>query len=188
MATVNTTINMVPSYQPFERPPDPVALWTAIPRGLRGFVVQSDDLDAKPVNDTQVLTFLAELPAGFGYVFAEVGLRLSQNRAADWDKKFQLNLQNFHQGKTISISYMYTLALTALGSELGVTLQSTDKMPKSVLWAPAGASIEIQIIMINTNATVAAAGSVACFIDFWEFDLEQIRKFPINTPLPIHSR
>lgn len=188
MAIVNTTFNMGGTYAPFERPPDNVALWSTIPRGLRGFATLNGSLDAKPVNDSQVLTFLATLPARFGYVFSEIQLRISQNRADDWIKSYQLNLQNYYQGNSISMSWMQALETTPLGSELGSQNQALDALPRGVMWAPSGAGIEIQIIARNITATVAAAGTVACYINFWEFDLEQIRKFPINTPMPVSAR
>ena len=188
MATVQTTIQMVPTYQPFERPPDPVALWTSIPRGLRGFLTENAVLDAKPLDDDHSLTFLGTLPAGFGYVFGEIGVRLSGAQATSWLQQFTLNLQNFYQGHPISMSWIYSMDVTAIGAERAAIAGAYDLPPKSVLWAPAGDGIEIQITMKNNSSTAATAGTVAAFINFWEFDLEQIRKYPINSPFPTHAR
>ncbi len=182
---------MVPTYLPFERPPDPYALWTAIPRGLRGFATDFGVLDAKPINDTQTLTFSATLPANFGYVFSDIGLRLAQDNASSWVAKYTLNLQSFYQGRDLgmSISYNFGFNVISLGAELANDHQVHDQVPSSPMWAPKGSSgILIVITARNVAAPAAAVGTVSAYINFWEFDLEQIRKFPINSPLPVHAR
>ncbi len=187
---------MTPTYLPYERPPDNFALWTAIPRGLRGFKVETGVLDAKPVNDQQLLTLSATLPSNFAYVFAEVHLQIAQNRAGDWSDLYHLNLQNFYQA-SIALSATWIMPWNdGLVSTLGqpattkaTSAHSMDSLPKQPMWTPRGASgVLISIQAQNQNATVTTAGTVNAYIAFWEFDLEQTRKFPINSPIPTHSR
>ncbi len=191
MANVAVTIAMAPTYQPFERPPDPAALWTAIPRGLRGFLVNVGALDAKPVNDTETLSLTATLPASFAYVFAEISLTIAQDQAGDWDTRYVLNLQNWYQGVlALSSDFGFDFSPVGLGAgERGNGIGAMDQVPRAPMWAPSGTSgILINISTFNDVATVAAAGTVNAYINFWEFDLEQARKFPINSPYPVHSR
>ncbi len=194
MATVATVLAMDPGYRPFERPPDPAVLWSAVPRGLRGFTVNSGTLDAKPVDDTQTLELTATLPANFAYVFAELSIQINQNQAANWIRQYSLNLQNWYQGFVgLSQTWVFGLTTHPLGGVLspGGPDQGIPSVgiPKAPMWAPAGTSgILISIQARNTNATVAAAGTINSYINFWEFDLEQVRKYPINTPLPTHAR
>ncbi len=191
MANVAVTIAMDATYQPFERPPDAAALWTAIPRGLRGFVVSTGTLAAKPVNDTETLSLTGTLPNGFAYVFAEISLSISQDQAGDWDDRYVLNLQNWYQGM-IAVSSFFGFDFSPVGlgaTERGNGVGSRDAFPKAPMVASPGSSgILINIITFNDVATVAAAGTVNAYINFWEFDLEQIRKFPINSPYPVHAR
>ena len=41
---------------------------------------------------------------------------------------------------------------------------------------------------VNTTAPAQGAGTLNAFISFYEFDREQVRKFPLNTPVPVRSR
>jgi len=187
---------MSPFYLPFERPPDPVALWTAVPRGLRGFQVNTGTLDAKPVNDDQLLTLTATLSPSFAYVFAEIHLSIFQDKAGNWGDVYQLNLQNWRQGfNGFSTTWMmpWTSGLvtpgTAVPIEKSDAPHSMDNMPKSPMWGQRNSSgILISIQAQNENSVAALEGTYSVWISFWEFDLEQTKKFPINSPLPVHSR
>lgn len=191
MANVAVAIAMVPTYLAYERPPDIVALWSAIPRGLRGFQVELDAVTAKPVNDTLTLALTGTLPTGFAYVFAEIALSVRGDTMSDWDSEYSLNLQNFHQGSlALAMNWSFDFALMNLDSQTrGQGHTAIDQTPRQPIFAARGASgIAIVINAFNSAAAVAAAGNVSAYITFWEFDLEQIRKYPINAPLPTHSR
>lgn len=192
MANVAVTFEMDPTYIPYERPPDPQTLWSVIPRGLRGFIVELGILAAKPNADTESLTLTGTLPANFAYIFSEIHLRLSQDRAADWQTVLSLNLQNWYQGFLgVSSTWNFVLGSTA-SIDLDARAMSAGpgaRTPKGLMWAPRGTSgIQVRMNAANTNATVATAGTISAYINFWEFDLEQARKFAINSPIPTHSR
>lgn len=191
MANVVTLIPMEPTYFPYERPPQPYALWTAIPRGLRGFIVDLQLLDAKPIGDTQTFSLTGTLPPGFAYVLSEISLTFIQDAGSFWEDNYVLNLQSFYQG-SLSISMNWTLPLSNSGFGNDTRQSgagSHDHLPKAPMWAPRGTSgVQINISGINLNTVAATAGTISAFINFWEFDLEQIRKYPVNNPLPVHSR
>ncbi len=193
MALVIQQINASSDYVPYERPPQPVTLWTAIPRGLQSFIVSSGQIDVKPVNDTFQLEILATLPANFGYVMADLNFSFAQDRAADWDNECNLNLQNFYRANT-------TLAVGLNGNWVNPLLPNSrngatraidvrQPWPSFPIVAPLGtAGALINFSAWNVAATVTLTGVANFYISFWQFDLEQIRKFPINTPAPVHSR
>jgi len=192
MAIVATAIDMDPTYLAYERPPDIASLWTAIPRGLRGFIVEFGAIDAKPQGDQQTLTLSGTLPANFAYVFSEIGLSMRQQFVTNWSDSYTLNLQNFFQGGFVGMSLTWDFAFAnvgALADSIGSGQGSLDTVPRAPMWAPRGTSgIQIVISTFNQNASAATAGNLSAFINFWEFDLEQVRKYPINAPIPIHSR
>lgn len=191
MAIVTTTINMTPTYQPFERPSDREALWSAIPRGLRGFVVEAAALDAKPLNDDQQLILLGTLPSNFAYIFAEIGLRILVDVAAAWDTEYTLILQDFYQGRADVIQqWNFDFASSNLQrTARGQGHTAAQQVPKQPMWSPRdSAGILINIATFNAADPVGAAGTVWANINFWEFDLEQAKKYPINTPFPVHAR
>lgn len=191
MANVAVAIAMTPTYLAYERPPDRQALWSAIPRGLRGFAVAVGELTAKPLNDTETIDLSGTLPGNFAYVFAEIGLTLRQDTMSDWDSEYTLNLQNYYQGNlAMSQSWNFDLALHGLIRDArGAGHTALASTPRQPMWAPRGTSgILINISSFNAGAPVAATGTIDCYINFWEFDLEQVRKYPVNAPIPTHSR
>jgi len=194
MANVAVSIAMDPTYLPFERPPDRAALWTSIPRGLRGFVVESGTLAAKPDSDTETLLLHGILPPSFAYVLCAISLRLSQDVADDWRNEYTLNLANFYQGHLAVSSdwnfpFLGSAGGVAAATTRGNSVSSTDNLPRAPMWSPSmSTGIQVNITTANVQTAVGAAGTIAAYINFWEFDLEQARKYPINSPLPIHAR
>ncbi len=193
MAVVTTAIGMVNSYVPYERPPQYLTLWSAIPRGLQSFVVASGTLDAKPVNDDQVLSLTAILPPNFGYVFADFALQINQDRALDWDNFASLNLQNFYRSAVVlSVALQMTVSLDFPVTGLNGDVRSSAEKPSAfgfpIIGTQGTSGVQISITAANDNNTAAAAGTVNSYVSFWQFDLEQLRKYQINTPIPVNSR
>lgn len=192
MAVVDTSIAMTSVYQPFERPPQNLTLWSAIPRGLHSFLVATAALDAKPVNDTHLLTLTALLPPSFGYVFADIGLAIAQDKADDWDAAFIFNLQNFYRAaEPLSVALSMSHAISWLSGGFGTVRASADKIGAfafPIIGTPGTTGIQISIQATNSTAAQALAGTVNAYVAFWQFDLEQIRKFPINSPAPTNAR
>ncbi len=192
MAQVTTAIAMVGSYQPFERPPQNIALWTAIPRGLQSFTINTQSLDAKPINDIHLLSCTATLPPNFGYVFSEVALQISQDVADAWDPAFLLNLQTFYWApEAVSNGLSISAMLPSLASGFGTVrcfAGRTGAFAFPLIGTPGTSGIAINLQATNQAAPAGAAGVVDAYINFWQFDLEQIRKFPINSPVPTSSR
>ena len=191
MAVVTTTIVMTTTYRPFERPPDQVSLWTSIPRGLRGFVVEAGVLDAKPINDDQQLILTGILPSNFAFIFAEIGLWILVDVAAAWDSEYTLILQDFYQGRADVIQqWNFDFASSNLQSTArGAGHTAIQQVPKQPMWNPRDTpGIDINISTFNGADPAGAAGTVWAYINFWEFDLEQAQKYAINAPSPVHMR
>lgn len=201
MAVVATVIPMTSTYRPFERPPEGLTLWSAIPRGLQSFVVPGTALDAKPAGDEQTLSLTATLPPNFGYVLMDYSVSIAQDAAAKWADEINLNLQNFFiapESLSIAMSHTWTDTFPTQGPDLGALSDATVRntrhlagfpLPSFPMYAPVGVSgILINIQAHNDGADVATAGTVNAYISFWQFDLEQIRKYPINSPFPTHAR
>lgn len=188
MAQVTTAISFVGSFQPFERPPQAVALWTAIPRGLQSFTA-TGVLDAKPINDTQLLTITATLPPNFGYVFADVALEVTQDVAAAWDQAFILNLQSFYRGGVPGLSITAPLASQVGGFDtVRAFADKTGAFSFPIVGNKGSSGVLINLQATNQAAPAGAAGGINAYISFWQFDLEQLFKYPINSPIPTNAR
>ncbi len=193
MALDSQTIAMTPDYVPYERPPQPQTLWSAIPRGLQSFVVPTTILDAKALNDEFDLTLTATLPPNFGYVFMDANFTISQNRAGDWDNRVNLNLQSFYRttvDDSLALSSSWVQDFTLNGVlDLSRAMDASQPWPSfPMIGTPGSSGILVRLSAWNTQAAAALAGTVNSYIAFWQFDLEQIRKYPINSPFPVHAR
>lgn len=193
MAIVSTIIAMTPFYSPFERPPDDVALWSPIPRGLRGFTVHNGTIDAKPVNDSIELLTTWTLPTQYAYVIADYGFFITGAAPKNWRASVGYHLANFFQGQDIlgsqewQIEFQNSPALTTVARS--TIAQPKESLFSGPMWsAPGLTGITGFLVGSNENASVAGTGTVNAFVSFWEFDREQIRKFTINTPAIVRSR
>ncbi len=193
MALDIQTIAMTGSYVPYERPPQPLTLWSAIPRGLQSFLVDSQQLDAKAINDTQLLQLTATLPPNFGYVMNAAMVNIAQDKASAWQNLFNLNLQSFYRGPEaqavgLSSNWVQTFPESSI-QEDGRSMSVQQAWPTfPIIGTPGTSGILIVLSGGNRDSAAALVGVVNAFISFWQFDLEQIRKFPINSPNPVHSR
>jgi len=192
MATLLQTEILLESYVPYECPPQSNTLWTAIPEGLSTFNF-SGTLDIKPVNDTALLRFVGLCPPNFGYVMNDLGWNITVDRAGDWNSKGSLKLRTFYRGGVPGLTGFWPIATTTAVKANDVrTLMSSDNTmpwPTTPLVAlPPDPGVQWDFETWNSNATAQATGTVNYWISFWKFDLEQIRKFPINSPLPVHAR
>lgn len=193
MALDIQTIAMTDSYVPYERPPQPYTLWSAIPRGLQSFIVPTALLDIKILNDDAILQLTATLPPNFGYVMVDLNVTIAQDRAFDWDNECNLNLQNFYRAPvvdSVALVANWRQRFESIGQDESQRALVLDQPYPSfpIIGTQGTSGVLINISMYNNNNAASSAGTVNAYISFWQFDLEQIRKFPINSPLPTHQR
>jgi len=193
MALDIQTVDLTPDYVPYERPPEQFTLWSAIPRGLQSFIA-SVQLDAKALNDTALLNLNATLPPNFGYVLMDVNVSISQDTAVNWSAIFNLNLQQFYRATGSAViglngNWVQEFNVNDAFGVVGRALQVVQPWPSfPMIGTPTTAGILINMTMANPAAGAALAGTVNAYMSWWQFDLEQIRKFPINSPIPTHPR
>lgn len=193
MALVIQNQAMTNVYVPYERPPQAYTLWSAIPRGLQSFVVDGQVLDAIVVGDDALLNLTATLPPNFGYVMSELNFGLAQTGGASWSNRMQLNLQNFYRAPediSLALAGNWPQNMEAVAQN-NTTRTSNISQPLPafpMIGTPGSTGIQVVISTFNNAQNAVAAGTINAFISFWQFDLEQIRKFPINSPQPVHNR
>jgi len=194
MALVIQTIVADSDYVPYERPPDPVTLWTAIPRGLLSFIVASQALDLKLINDDQLLQITGTLPENYAYVVQECNFTINTTGAGFWNDRCNLNLQGYYRGSTASVialagNFLSDFSDNELfnGSKTlcrnGAFSTPWPRLP--IVGTPGFGGIQFNFSAGNDQDPATAAGVVQFNLSFWQYDLEQIRKFPIN--MAIHT-
>ncbi len=193
MALVIQNEAMTPSYVPYERPPQPLTLWTAIPRGLQSFIVDGQSLDVILVGDDALLNLQATLPPNFGYVMQDMNVTLIQAGGQAWAAKINLNLQNFYrttENLSVALNGNWVQNMDASALDDSTRSLSLEQPWPSfpMIGTPGTSGIQVNISTFNDAQVARAAGTIHAYIAFWQFDLEQIRKFPINSPYPIQAR
>ncbi len=190
MALVIQDVTGISSYQPYERPPDPIALWSAIPRGLQSFFF-AGSLDLISAGNNALLNLNSTLPVNFGYVMADAAVKLSMTGAgADWNRTFILNVSNFYRDSgNLGIVADWLQEMDA-SDNIGdsKSMKQLYPWPTYPMVAPGTTGIGATMAMFNNAQTARSAGVFFGYISFWVFDLEQIRKYAINSPIPTHSR
>ncbi len=182
-------------YTPYERPPQPYTLWSAIPRGLQSFLY-SASLDAILVGDDALLNLNATLPPNFAYVMADCNLTVAMVAAGpDWSGTFNLNLQNFFRAPEddslgLAMNYVgFMTGSSVLDDSKSIRMDGKWALPRFPLIGTAGTTgIQQVLSCFNRAQTARAAGTLNAYTSYWVFDLEQVRKYPINSPQPVHSR
>ncbi len=192
MALVIQTETGVNSYVPYERLPDPQMLWSAVPRGLHSTIFTTA-LDAILITNNALLNLQATLPINFGYVMADAACKLSMVGAgADWNRTFILNLSNFYRGPPSETAALVADFLQEIddSDNIGdsVSMKQLYPWPSFPMVGQSQTGIVANMAMFNNAGNARSAGVLFAYISFWVFDLEQIRKFPINSPIPTHSR
>lgn len=143
-------------------------------------------LAAKPVNDTELLTINWTLPAGFGYVLAELHVNIEQDVAGNWQSAGQFLLSNATPA-TKGFDYRMSLSFVA-GSQNGVaTGYVATSIPSGTLSrtpiVPGREGAFSSMRFSNLVAAVGAVGNVNALASFWEYDLEQLQYFAAHVAL-----
>lgn len=178
------------AYTPYQRPPDAAALRTAIPRGLRSFVVRKAVLALKPVNDTELLSINAILAPGFGYVLNELHVNILQDRAAQFEANGMLVIADSSRALE-DFDYRIPLAFENYSNNGTNTQAMGTRVPAGILprtpVVPQSGSL-VSMRFANLDATAAAAGTVNGLISFWEYDLEQLAWFAAHVAVSTATR
>jgi len=193
MALVIDTRAAVASFVPYERPPQPYALWTAIPRGLTSFVVGADPVAIKPINDQLIVQVTGTLPPNFAYVMNDANLSVAMPGMAAYHPDMNLNLQNFYRtgvDASVALSANWPQSFTTIS-----VLSDLRSMERQATWpsfpmigSEGTSGIQFVLSAWNADAAATIAGTMNAYLSFWQFDLEQVRKYPINSPQPVHAR
>ncbi len=196
MAVVTQTLSPIRTYSPFEGLSEAKRLWSAVPRGLIRFD-QETSLTAKPVNDSYDLQITCSLPGGFAYLMSGLSFRIIVDTATDFDAvaSFRLfnGLPNVIPGNTQFATFAManvpnTVALDptrVLNYDLG-DLKTWFPGPFARTEEAAGLSVLLNYH--NSAAAVQAAGSLFFHFQVYQYELNQLVRFPLNFPLPVGPR
>jgi len=183
------------TYSPFEGMTEAQRLVTAVPRGLVRFF-SNVALDAKPVNDTIILNITGSLPSGFAYIQSSLSFEFRCDRAGDWDGSTRYRIFN---GLPVGVAGNEQVATFAMASHfLSTTVNSRilhfqqgtirDYFPQPLVQTKGALGMSFTLEAGNDVATAQAAGTMFFNAAFYQYELNQAVRFPLNFPIPVGAR
>ena len=190
MAAIADTHTATEHYAPYQRPPDRQVVRTAIPRGLRSFVVPTEVLAEKPINDTILVAISWTMPTQFAYVLNELHANIEADTITDFQRTAYVRFANTSpQLQGMRYRWGLPLVLSAVGSTVDSTLSiSTDARLLSRTPIILSAPSTFTIVFTNRAAAAQAAGTIDGVISFFEYDLEQVSWVAANQGVAVLTR
>lgn len=182
---------MVESFQPFIRPADSRILRSSIPRGLITFASDEVASAAKPVNDQYQLRFPVNLPRQYAHVMADMSFFLAVDTASDFAGIAMLQTEdNYPLAAENKTRYSFPLLTHALvnGDPILMLDEPQSRLPRAPIWTVSPETPSLVLNLVNNAAAVMATGTTACLMSFWQYDLEQVRSYPVNAPILVATR
>lgn len=196
MALVNQVVSGVRAYVPLEGMSEAQRLVSAAPRGLVRFSFTAA-LTAKPINDDYNLQITCSLPLNFAYVLSSMSYSIQVDTATDFNAVAKVRVFNglahLPPGNTQSLPLdmsNYNDAGTGAPERIAnFSLGELRSWFPNPIWAPANAS-GMSFILNHDNGAdpAAAAGLINFFATFYQYELNQAVRFPLNFPFPVGVR
>lgn len=175
--------------------PEAQRLVSAVPRGLVRFTT-ADALAAKPVNDSIDLTLSCSLPPGFAYVLSALAFEIIVDTATDWDPLCRFfifsGIPNIPVASRQSSAYDMKTVDGVVGADVNRILSFNEGNVRD--WYPNpifrtdSAAISAQLQYHNSAAAVGAAGLINFHLSFYQYEINQALRYPLNFPLPVGIR
>ncbi len=196
MAQVDQAITPTRTYSPFEGMSEAQRLVTAVPRGMIRFS-DTTALAAKPVNDNIRITWTCSLPLGFAYVVSSLHIEIAVDTAADYDKNARFRIFNGVPNAPLGNTASHLVKLVLVGTDafsdpflIGTADAGSirDSYPSPLVHPARAAGMSAILQVINGSDTVQAAGTTEFHLSFYQYELNQAVRFPLNFPLPVGVR
>ncbi len=172
-------------------------LVTAVPRGLVRFF-SDEAVDAKPVNDDLVVNITGSLPAGFAYVISSLSFLLNVDTASNFFALTRFRIFNGLPNGTPGNEQVATFNLADVTPQSGVfanerildfSLGSVREWyPQPLVLTQGAAAMSFTFQYFNANNNVQAAGTQFFNCAFYQYELNQAVRFPLNSPFPVGIR
>ncbi len=198
MAVVTQVIAPARSYSPFEGMSEAQRLASAVPRGLIRFdTVVGQTITAKPINDSYDLQVTCSLPDGFAYILSGLSFQVAVDTISDYDDTCQGRIFNGLPTAAPGGAEHAIFDMTEVASTVALRPMRILSYGRGTLatWFHhpftrnlAGTGLSFLINYHNSAAPAAATGLVSFHLSIYQYELNQLVRFPLNYPTPVGSR
>lgn len=196
MAVVSLGVTPERTFTPFEGLSEAQRLVSSVPRGLIRFH-SNLALAGKPVDDSVDLTYTCSLQPSFAYVLSSISFELTVDTASDWDStaRFRLfnALGNVAPGNNQVALFNMGSNPNAVASDPARILDFSLGDPRA--WFPQplvrsqGAAGMTAILQYHNSAAAVGGTMTTNFsLCFYQYELNQAVRFPLNSPFPVGIR
>jgi len=195
VALVTQTITPTRLFSPFEGMSEAQRLVSSVPRGMLRFF-SDEAVDAKPVNDDLLINITGSLPPSFAYVLSSMSYQIQVDRAVDFDALARFRIFNGLPNGVPGNEQVALFNFTSLSSGVGVQEKILEYSrgalrewyPQPLVRTQGAAGISFTLRITNGNNTVQAAGTQFFNCAFYQYELNQAVRFPLNSPFPVGIR
>ncbi len=196
MAVVQDSLVATFSRTGFIKPPDLQREWTAMPRAIVNYNILNGVISAKPNADQQELIVSLVFEQNFAYRMADFTASLLQDVANDWITRGYFELTNAIRNTESGSTQRHAIILDDAtivpgGGEAWFARAAAEiNLPRYVIQALPGtqAAPIVTFKATNQNAAVGAAGTFNFYASFFEYDIEQVERFPVHWPMQTWAR
>ncbi len=194
MALVTQTVTPSRAYAPFEGLSEAQRLVSSVPRGMVRFAAEIAST-AKPINDDYQLNITGSLPGGFAYVLSSLSFQLQADTSSGFENAVRFRLKNCIPGadpsSEIAIFELDSFILKNVSDEqriLNYRLGSLREWFPQPLFSQPGLPMSFTLDASNGADPAMAAGTMFFHAAFYQYELNQAVRFPLNSPIPVGIR
>lgn len=197
MALVTQSVTPVRSYSPFEGMSEARRLQSAVPRGMVRFFSDAAS-SAVPVNDDYSLQFTCSLPPNFAYIISACSFQIVVDVAAEFYDQIRLRMFNtlpngVPGNEQVGLAKLGDFDPTsAISPNARVMTLSTgtlrEMFPQPLVRTPGAVGMSFLLNVANGGNTVQSAGTMFFNASFYQYELNQAVRFPLNYPTPVAMR
>lgn len=167
-------------------PDDSVLNHTPIPRGVRKYV-GSNGIAALGAGDETSVIITFTFPTAFVYLLKAMTYEFfSDDLTSEFNDRGLF--QYLPAGVTSTVATK-TYNLVSPGAGISAAVNSVNAWAMGTgfnrLWIDGTKLDTVRAMFADMSGDTSTAGNFAWYAEFWEYDIEQCFKWPVNTPQPI---
>lgn len=190
MATVSVTItDAAPIPQRWGSLSDAAGLRSPIPQGLNIYGLGKTALVAKGAGDVTALSVVLTMPSGFAYLPRNIAVRVQSDTLVNnyGDNAYGFFTRATPKTSSIEVGAAQQFNLTSPGEFVNVAVSAGR------IWVPGPGSAKlllrggdsVTMRFSDMDAGASPAGDEAHYAEFYVFNLDQVDKWEVNTPVPV---
>lgn len=183
MAIISVSTTTGPTQvERWEMPPSPDAIRSPVPSGVIHFNGTEAIAALDAANQTSY-SLICTLPGGHVYILKSFTLRFASDDLVNDFNDIGLCLYNIPTTSPV-FNMVSPGAGVFLGNMAMKVWQPTSTTPKRILF---GGRDTFNMYVADMSADASTAGDMNYDVQFYEFDVDQIDKYELNTPIPMVS-